>query len=282
MFGYKYRAINKYSLETLINNTIYFSKHTDFNDPFEFSTPFPDLKIMYTEISKGVDKLLAKKIISIGDHQHLKKVCRKIIEEKSSSLDQKHEEIKKSLAKTGVYSLSKTNDEILMWSHYADNHKGFCIGFENLHQNTIPVTKPLTINYTNQYTDLSAPELILDFYKKMYGQHIALTDSEWNKKYRELANQTKFADDQRGGIAILTDKYEKWSYEQEFRLIDEKGFGLRTFDLSCLKTITFGLRTSAQDIETIINISKNKKSNVEFFQAQKKKNTFALEITPMN
>jgi hypothetical protein len=282
MFGYKYRAINKYSLETLINNTIYFSKHTDFNDPFEFSTPFPDLKTMYTKISKGVDKLFAQKFISIGNHQHLKRVCQNIIEERSSSLDQKHEEIKQSLVKTGVYSLSKTNEEILMWSHYADNHKGFCIGFENLHQNTTPLTKPLPINYTNQYTDLSAPELVLDFYKKMYGQYITLPDAEWNEKYRELANQTKFTDDQRGGIAILTDKYEKWSYEQEFRLIDEKGFGLRPFNPACLKTVTFGLRTSSQDIETIINICKDKKSNIEFFQTQKKKNNFALEITPMN
>ncbi|MBV9575704.1 MAG: DUF2971 domain-containing protein [Gammaproteobacteria bacterium] len=30
----------------------------------------------------------------------------------------------------GILSLSSCNDSILMWSHYADFHKGFCIGFK--------------------------------------------------------------------------------------------------------------------------------------------------------
>lgn len=61
MIGYKYRSINKYSIDSFINNTIYFSKFSDFNDPFEFSTPFPNLKIMYTRVSQGVDDLYREK-----------------------------------------------------------------------------------------------------------------------------------------------------------------------------------------------------------------------------
>lgn len=34
-----------------------------------------------------------------------------------------------NLKSFGVVSFSKRNDSILMWSHYADSHKGFCIGF---------------------------------------------------------------------------------------------------------------------------------------------------------
>ncbi|TOC13300.1 hypothetical protein CGJ90_24575, partial [Vibrio parahaemolyticus] len=30
----------------------------------------------------------------------------------------------------GICSLSKTFENILMWSHYADNHKGFVVEFE--------------------------------------------------------------------------------------------------------------------------------------------------------
>ncbi|HGY1053520.1 TPA: DUF2971 domain-containing protein, partial [Aeromonas salmonicida subsp. pectinolytica] len=30
---------------------------------------------------------------------------------------------------TRFVSLSRNNTNILMWSHYADSHKGFCIGF---------------------------------------------------------------------------------------------------------------------------------------------------------
>ena len=31
----------------------------------------------------------------------------------------------------GVLCLSACDNSILMWSHYADEHKGFCIGFNN-------------------------------------------------------------------------------------------------------------------------------------------------------
>lgn len=32
----------------------------------------------------------------------------------------------------GILSTSLTSDNILMWSHYADNHKGFCVGFDSV------------------------------------------------------------------------------------------------------------------------------------------------------
>ncbi|EQM49643.1 hypothetical protein D051_4091 [Vibrio parahaemolyticus VPCR-2010] len=31
----------------------------------------------------------------------------------------------------GYLSLSKTNKNILMWSHYAQNHEGFVLGFDS-------------------------------------------------------------------------------------------------------------------------------------------------------
>ncbi|MCV2884796.1 DUF2971 domain-containing protein [Aestuariibacter sp. AA17] len=33
----------------------------------------------------------------------------------------------------GILSLSKTNENLLMWSHYAQNHQGFVIGFNEEH-----------------------------------------------------------------------------------------------------------------------------------------------------
>lgn len=31
----------------------------------------------------------------------------------------------------GILSLSAVRDQTLMWSHYADGHRGFCIGFNS-------------------------------------------------------------------------------------------------------------------------------------------------------
>ena len=33
----------------------------------------------------------------------------------------------------GVLSLSRTNDSLLMWAHYADSHRGFVLGLDETH-----------------------------------------------------------------------------------------------------------------------------------------------------
>jgi hypothetical protein len=279
MLGYKYRAINKYSLETIENDTVYFSPYTDFNDPFEFSTPFPNLAKMYKRASTELDKLHENRILDTPDYLNLKNICQNIIKNGNPDLDITHSKIREKLKKVGIYSLSKVNDEILMWSHYADNHRGFCMGFNDLHRNTIPHTKSFPINYKETFTDLDDPEIIIKFYTAIYNEYKSLPIKAWEAKKEKLGNALRLEDDRRGGLSVLTDKYHKWSYEQEFRLVDEKNFGIKKFKPQSLKTITFGLRTTQQHIDAIVDICmKTKKEHVEFFQTRKSQHSFKLEI----
>lgn len=281
--GYKYRAINKYSLDILENNNIYFSNYTDFNDPFEFSTPFPDVRKMFKRASEKIDFLKKGDIFDAETHTHLKNICERIIKNGNLKLDITHSKIKERLEKVGIYSLSKVNDEILMWSHYADNHRGFCIGFEDLHINTTHHTKPMDVNYKTEFTDLDDPTLILNFYTDIFHKFKNLPKAAWQTKRANLARKMKFEDDQRGGISVLTDKYKKWEYEQEFRLIDENSFGIKKIIPQCLKSITFGLRTNAEDKYKIIETcKKNNKLNVDFFQAIKSEDGFKINITKLD
>ena len=169
-----------------------------------------------------------------------------------------------------------------MWSHYADNHKGFCIGYENLHLNTIPPTKKLPVNYKTTFTDLDDPKIIIKFYTDVFHNLLHLPENEWNAKREKLAKELKHEDDQRGGLSVLTDKYEKWSYEQEVRLIDEKNFGLKHFNPQCIKSITFGLRADQKDIEEIITICKeSKKEHITFYKTEKHDEKFELNIVKL-
>lgn len=279
MLGYKYRAINKYSLDTIENDTIYFSAYTDFNDPFEFSTPFPNLAKMYKRASAELDVLHTNKILDTPDYLDLKNICINIIKNGNPDLDITHSKIRERLKKVGIYSLSKVNDEILMWSHYADNHKGFCMGFEDLHRNTTPHTKSFPISYKETFTDLDDPEIIIKFYTAIYNTYKSLPPKAWEAKKEKLTKLLQQEDDRRGGLSVLTDKYHKWSYEQEFRLVDEKNFGLKKFKPQSLKSITFGLRTTQQDIDTIIDTCmRTNKENIEFFQTRKSEHSFKLDI----
>lgn len=283
MLSYKYRAINKYSLETLENDTVYFSQYTDFNDPFELSTPFPNLARMYSNASEQLDILHKKGFFSAANYYELKNICERIVKNGNPELDKTHKTIREKMAKTGIYSLSKVNNEILMWSHYADNHRGFCIGFENLHLNTAPQVKQLPVNYKTTFTDLSDPTIIINYYVNVFHNFVHLPDKAWNAKREKLAKVVKHIDDQRGGISVLTDKYEKWAYEQEIRLIDERNFGLKQFNPRCMKSITFGLRTNQQEINNIIDIcKKNKKEHIKFFKAEKHDEKFELKIVALD
>ena len=71
------------------------------------------------------------------------------------------------LERIGVISLTETPRNLLMWSHYANQHKGICIGYKadflddklNTHHPSLPVAyHPLKVNYDNvrhdPYTDV--------------------------------------------------------------------------------------------------------------------------------
>jgi hypothetical protein len=48
-------------------------------------------------------------------------------------LDFNGEFLEKAFNKIGIVSFSETNDNLLMWSHYADNHRGMVVTFDTSH-----------------------------------------------------------------------------------------------------------------------------------------------------
>ena len=65
----------------------------------------------------------------------------------------------KHITNMGVFCLSERCDSILMWSHYADCHKGVCIGFDTTYFKQPHIQK---IRYNSEYPNLnyykSSPE----------------------------------------------------------------------------------------------------------------------------
>lgn len=131
--------------------------------------------------------------------------------------------------KHGIYYVNSTNNECLskiqMWSHYANNHKGFCVEYD-----ISAIKKDINLNYT-----------ITDFFKdpekEKYLEErllvitkgcllpVIYTSQRVNIPYTKLK---KYELDKREGIikllynAYIT-KSTIWSYENEWRLvIDDK------------------------------------------------------------
>ena len=89
--------------------------------------------------------------------------------------------------KQGFVSFSESWSVPTMWAHYADNHKGVCLGFD------LPIYRGAStrladkIVYVNELIEMNES---------------VLTDTEYNKKMQEIAKSTKSV---------------HWEYEQEWR-----------------------------------------------------------------
>jgi hypothetical protein len=111
------------------------------------------------------------------------------------------------LYSAGIYSLSEVNDSIIMWSHYAKNHEGVCIGFDR--------------------RDLeNTGNLIKVKYVKKVPKELTRTNRRSPAKY------------------FHKHKYFQWSYEKEFRLIMENTKNKCIDFPAKIKAIYFGARVN--------------------------------------
>ena len=132
-YFYKYRAIDHEhpdrTEKIFTQNEIYFPPPSKFNDPFDcqFSYSFgkgePDIKNYFQQTLKKINPNLNRS----ERRTRAKKVAKNSAG--PDSVAHMKDRRKVMVEALGVYSLSRIPDNILMWSHYADSHKGFCIQF---------------------------------------------------------------------------------------------------------------------------------------------------------
>ena len=134
---YKYRNwADTNHKNILLKNEIFFTSPKNFNDPFDCKIPV-NFSLLNTE-DKIRDFMDKKRI------QHAEQTTQRggNIEEELKNYEYRirnePEKVQADYEQLysagvdkhyGVLSLSKRWDSILMWSHYAEHHKGFCIGF---------------------------------------------------------------------------------------------------------------------------------------------------------
>ena len=140
---YKYREFNENTESIFSENSLWFSKPSAFNDPFDCQ--IHDATI-YTQ--EEVETYLIKRA---GAPPEVVIGIAKIFESTPDFFSQLLAVVKQNvIGSKGILSLSKYPDNILMWSHYAKSPSGFVLGFDILKD--IPFfTAPLNINYQKDY-----------------------------------------------------------------------------------------------------------------------------------
>jgi hypothetical protein len=97
----------------LIRRELYFAAPPSLNDPY-------DCRINIRESLSGA----VQRAKQSGNKELQQKLKR------FHKIEHVYEKMDTDLAGLGVLSLAKKADNVLMWSHYAENHTGFCVGFQ--------------------------------------------------------------------------------------------------------------------------------------------------------
>ena len=229
---YKYRGGNfKRDLESLEKNSYWSPKFDDLNDPCE--------TLINTDPFKKQSKIFAKLFSKEKSEQFLavEKALHNLFEVKKKGI--------------GIYSLSKTFKDELLWAHYANSHKGFCIEYD----------LELLANSYKSFETFSFPVI----YNKKPPEY-GIRDIN-NKKTEQVVQK------------LAGYKSKRWNYEQEHRIVT--GFyGEHPYDPNCLKSIYFGL--NMEESEKKLMMEKLKGRNIQFLQIIQKTNSYEFDAFKIN
>lgn len=208
---YKYRKINHETLGIFINGELYFSKAIEFNDPFDTHLN------MY-------ESLLA----------FVRENAKYELPEGTTIFQEICEQAAQELRNIGILSLSKNQKEILMWSHYADGHRGICLGFSLLGLRHDFSTRNHPAEYDVDYDQIKPLNRLLSQYKQSNHRPFEFFDADI---YKILVEQ----------------KHMHWAYEKEVRFVYPRSGPIK-FSPENLKTVIYGIRTPANHKKMINNI----------------------------
>lgn len=169
----------------------------------------------------------------------------------------------KKLCETKISCLTQTPENMLMWSHYGDNHKGICLEYE-IDKEKLEKNKEVSLKEI-KYEGLKV------------NSEITLSDSEMifiNGEGKKEQSKRKIIENI-NTPEIFIRKNGEWKYEKEYRLIYfDKNDKEEYFKDIKLKSVTFGLHTTESDKDFIRELLKDKykDENIEYYQIEEKEN----------
>lgn len=229
MLVYKYRSGTENDIKALENNQYWSSSIEQLNDPCEAITDTKKVKKFLNYIGQKVGAKTKEDYDLINDNT---------------------DEVLSMNNKMGIYSLSKTPLDELLWAHYANSHKGYCIEYDldillkndgGNHVHSFPVL------YSNKPPNIGFWDII---------------KNEKNSMIKKFAFH----------------KSKRWEYEQEHRIVTSK-IGLNSYNPKALKSIYFGLKISQSDKSQIINLLQSR--GISFYQIELEKNSYSFKTVEL-
>ena len=249
---YKYKSIDEdhpeRSRRIFTDNELYFCASKEFNDPFDCK-----FQVQFSE-DKRKNRKFSYKVLKNQNHALNRKGRRVAVSNEVKVLsepdfaDRVRDDMFHKLRKWGICCLSEVKDSVLMWSHYANAHRGFCLEFSNEQSNvqfgvelTTEICIPLRVNYSKEYP-------IVD----------VIDGHDTNK-------------------TLLT-KAKQWEYEKEWRITIPNSLGPHRFPPQCLTGVIFGCRMLEKHKEMIREWCRNREPAITYYEARQSEDSYSLNI----
>lgn len=121
-YVFRMRTVNRYLFDSLINGEMWFSNPSDFNDPFDCDINMQIQNSSQEKIQNYFDKYLVNHF-GITELKGINKnrITREEFEKFINIV------AKKVAKRKGVACFMSNCENLLMWAHYADSHKGISL-----------------------------------------------------------------------------------------------------------------------------------------------------------
>lgn len=261
---YKYTSFRR-AEEILLNNSVYFAKPSEFNDPFDgrFSLNLETPKAKMDFI-KFVEEGSVKYMTPLPSDWELKKQSLMTNQRCANQIAMEIIRVCEKQDNTGFCCLSGVRDSLLMWGHYARSHTGCCFVFDlSCHwthehdavKDCFPFTFISKINYSHHLFD----------YPKQGNlhAHYLCKSSQWKyeQEWRAVMDDSRILDE--------SDRNAPWS--QRFR-----GAGYYKLDAGLLVGVILGYRMSPGNKNNIGRLARQR--GIKIYQAAPKLYEYGLDI----
>lgn len=226
---------------------MYFSAPKDFNDPFECKARFNYEATLEEKISRYAFQLWVS-FGQIGNPKtYFPKARHELLHGKSGQIGHRkwaEEQMHSFQADNlGILCLAEDADNILMWSHYAENHTGFCVRFNTTVDDKF-FGAAKKVNYHTDYP-------ILNW---------------WKSRLLEIVD------------SMIYNKSHHWSYEKEWRIMGMSARSKSNFRAKAIDSIILGCRTSDAHQKEIMDIVKSFPFRIKVYKASLKETQYELNL----
>jgi hypothetical protein len=278
---YKYRRDCSDSRRNLDTDTVWLSSPDSYNDPYDCCFRFSKDDLLETFSKKLVDNLVKSNklqgVVSAEqienakrNHEPLKTIANHISESSTAKgnlkqmvefcstrargiVDGAASTIQQWRKLTKVCSFSAINDSLLMWGHYADNHRGFCLEYdlEGLGAEHPLREKLYPVIYSNKIYDLTP-----------WARTLVLGD--------RLGFNTELP------ILCVIHKCDQWRYEKEWRkvLVTHTVEADRDCPVPTTTRVFLGSKMESTKVKELLAICAHKK--IEVWQMRLAEDKFEL------